>query len=117
MDPEPAAGPRARGHPRGTLCWMGDSDTFIELLDFVDIVYPPVRGHIVMDNRSAQDTPDVNEWFDEPLVVDASLHLEACVLAQSDRALVHEQATGSGIVFLVASIASNGGSMPSSSPS
>jgi hypothetical protein len=99
MDPEPAAAPRAREHPHGTLCWLGacdvrrgkpfgftshahDSDTFIELLDFIDIVYPPVRGHIVMDNLSAHHTPDVNEWFDEPLVVDASLHSEACVLAQ-----------------------------------
>jgi transposase len=66
----------------GTLCWMGafdvrrgkpfgftapahDSDTFIDLLDFIDIVYPPGRGHIIMDNLSAHDTPDVNEWFDE----------------------------------------------------
>ena len=66
----------------GTLCWMGaldvrrgkpfgfashghDSDTFIELLEVIDAVYPPGRGHIVMDNLSAHDTPDVNEWFDE----------------------------------------------------
>lgn len=66
----------------GTLCWMGaldvrrgkpfgfvsqghDSDTFVELLDLIDAVYPPGRGHIVMDNLSAHDTPDVNEWFDE----------------------------------------------------
>lgn len=66
----------------GTLCWMGafdvrrgkpfgftshehNSDTFIELLDLVDAVYPPGRGHIIMDNLSAHDTPDVNEWFDE----------------------------------------------------
>ena len=49
----------------GTLCWMGafdvrrgkpfgftshahDSDTFIELLDVIDAVYPPGRGHIIM---------------------------------------------------------------------
>jgi transposase len=66
----------------GTLCWMGafdvrrgkpfgfpssghDSDTFIELLDVIDTVYPSGRGHIIMDNLSAHDTPDVNEWFDE----------------------------------------------------
>lgn len=66
----------------GTLCWMGafdvrrgkpfgftshehDSDTFIDLLDVIDTVYPPGCGHIIMDNLSAHDTPDVNEWFDE----------------------------------------------------
>ena len=66
----------------GTLCWMGafdvrrgkpfgftshehNSDTFIELLGVIDAVYPPGRGHIIMDNLSAHDTPDVNEWFDE----------------------------------------------------
>ena len=67
----------------GTLCWMGaldvrrgkpfgfvlvslthDSDTFIELL-VIDAVYPPGRGHIIMDNLSAHDTPGVNECFDE----------------------------------------------------
>jgi hypothetical protein len=42
-----------------------DSDTFVELLDVIDTVYPPGRGHIIMDNLSAHDTPDVNEWFDE----------------------------------------------------
>ncbi len=83
--------PMAAGQPvrrefeyvrHGTLCWMGaidvrggkpfgftsqghDSDTFIELLDVIDVVYPPGRGHIIMDNLSAHDTPDVNEWFDE----------------------------------------------------
>ncbi|HVS61303.1 MAG TPA: IS630 family transposase [Gemmatimonadaceae bacterium] len=66
----------------GTLCWMGafdvrrgkpfgftshqhDSDTFVELLDVIDTVYPAGPGHIIMDNLSAHDTPDVNEWFDE----------------------------------------------------
>lgn len=66
----------------GTLCWMGafdvrrgkpfgftsrehDSDTFIDLLDVIDTVYPAGSGHIIMDNLSAHDTPDVNEWFDE----------------------------------------------------
>jgi len=91
----------------GTLCWMGafdvrrgkpfgftshahDSDTFIELLDVIDAVYPPGRGHIIMDNLSAHDTPDVNEWFDEhpAHLLEAPLHAEACVLAQPDRVLV-----------------------------
>jgi transposase len=66
----------------GTLCWMGafdvrrgkpfgftshdhDSDTFIDLLDIIDTVYPSGRGHIIMDNLSAHDTSEVNEWFDE----------------------------------------------------
>ena len=66
----------------GTLCWMGafdvrrgkpfgftadthDSDTFVELLDVIDLIYPPDRGHIIVDNLSAHDTPDVPEWFDE----------------------------------------------------
>jgi transposase len=83
--------PMERGQPvrrefeyirHGTLCWMGafdvrrgkpfgfashehNSDTFIELLDLIDAVYPPGSGHIVMDNLSAHDTADVNEWFDE----------------------------------------------------
>jgi len=89
----------------GTLCWMGaldvrrgkpfgfvsqghDSDTFIELLDVIDTVYPPGRGHIIMDNLSAHDTPDVNEWFDEHPRWDAPLHAEARVMAQPDRVLV-----------------------------
>lgn len=66
----------------GTLCWMGafdvrrglpfgfvscehNGDTFIDLLDLIEQVYPPGRGHIIMDNLSAHDTPDVNEWLDE----------------------------------------------------
>jgi transposase len=66
----------------GTLCWMGafdvrrgrpfgfvscehNGDTFVELLDLIEQVYPPGRGHIIMDNLSAHDTPDVNEWLDE----------------------------------------------------
>ena len=31
----------------------------------IDTVYPPGFGHIIMDNLSAHDTPDVNEWFEE----------------------------------------------------
>ena len=66
----------------GTLCWMGafdvrrgkpfgftshphNGDTFVERLDMIDAVYPDGRGHIVMDNLSAHDTPDVNDGFDE----------------------------------------------------
>ncbi len=66
----------------GTLCWMGafdvrrgrpfgfasrdhNSDTFVDLLDLADLCYPTGRGHFVMDNLSAHDTPDVNEWLDE----------------------------------------------------
>ncbi|GAC1351396.1 MAG: hypothetical protein NVS3B20_11380 [Polyangiales bacterium] len=66
----------------GTLCWMGgfdvrrgrpfgfassdhNSDSFVDLLDITDLVYPAGPGHIIMDNQSAHDTPDVNEWFDE----------------------------------------------------
>ncbi len=66
----------------GTLCWMGafdvrrgrpfgfascdhNSDTFIDLLDLVDLCYPTGRGHFVMDDLYAHDTPDVNEWLDE----------------------------------------------------
>lgn len=54
-----------RGKPFGFTSHAHDSDTFIELLDVIDTVYPPGRGHIIMDNLSAHDTPDVNEWFDE----------------------------------------------------
>jgi transposase len=66
----------------GTLCWMGafdvrrgrpfgfassdhNGDTFVDLLDVIDVCYPKGRGHFVMDNLSAHDTPDVNEWLDE----------------------------------------------------
>ncbi len=66
----------------GTLCWMGaldvrrglpfgftscehNGDTFVDLLELIELVYPDGRGHIVMDNLSAHDTPDVNDWFDE----------------------------------------------------
>jgi transposase len=54
-----------RGKPFGFASHEHNSDTFIELLDLIDAVYPPGRGHIIMDNLSAHDTPDVNEWFDE----------------------------------------------------
>jgi len=32
-----------------------------QALDLIDTVYPPGRGHIIMDNLSAHDTPDVND--------------------------------------------------------
>lgn len=69
--------PRVRAHPPRNALLDGrsrrstpfdfvsrghDSDTFIELLD---VIYPPGRGHIIMDNLATHDTPDVNEWFDE----------------------------------------------------
>ena len=54
-----------RGRPFGFTSQGYDSDTFVELLDVIGVVYRPGRGHIVMDNLSAHDTPDVNEWFDE----------------------------------------------------
>ncbi len=54
-----------RGKPFGFTSGVHNSDTFIELLDIIDAVYPPGRGHIVMDNLSAHDTSEVNEWFDE----------------------------------------------------
>ena len=54
-----------RGKPFGFISDGHDSDTFVELLDVIEAVYPPGRGHIIMDDLSAHDTPDVNEWFDE----------------------------------------------------
>jgi transposase len=56
---------RRRAAPFGFASHEHNSDTFIDLLDLIDAVYPPGSGHIVMDNLSAHDTPDVNEWFDE----------------------------------------------------
>lgn len=66
----------------GTLCLMGGydvrsrklfgftdpkrgSDAFVDLLDCVDQAYPTGRGHIICDNLSDHDTPDVQEWRDE----------------------------------------------------
>ena len=66
----------------GTLCLMGaydvrrrklfgftshehDSQTFVELLDFVAWSYPKGRGHFVCDNLSAHDTDDVHDWLEE----------------------------------------------------
>ena len=65
----------------GTLCLMGaldvrrgrlfgfcskdhDGSTFVDLLDIIDLCYPEGRGHIVMDNLSAHDTDEVNDWFE-----------------------------------------------------
>jgi hypothetical protein len=66
----------------GTLCLMGgynvrqrkllgflsvdhDSDTFVDLLDIVDVCHPEGCGHIVCDNLSAHNTDDVLDWFDD----------------------------------------------------
>lgn len=66
----------------GTLCLMGaydlrrrklfgftthehDSQTFVELLDFVAFCYPKGRGHFICDNLSAHDTDDVHDWFED----------------------------------------------------
>lgn len=40
-------------------------ETFLELLEFVDACYPRGRGHIICDNLSDHDTPDVLAWFDQ----------------------------------------------------
>jgi hypothetical protein len=66
----------------GTLCLMGgynvrqrkllgflsedhDSDTFVDLLDVVDVCHPDGRGHILCDNLSAHNTDGVLDWFDD----------------------------------------------------
>jgi len=54
-----------RGRPFGFATQGHDTDTFVELLDLVGTFYPKGRGHIIMDNLSAHDTPDVQEWFEE----------------------------------------------------
>jgi hypothetical protein len=89
----------------GTLCWMGafdvrrgrpfgfvscehNGDTFVELLDLIEQVYPPGRGHIIMDNLSAHDTPDVNDVARRASALDAPLHAQARIMAQPDRVLV-----------------------------
>jgi transposase len=65
----------------GTLCLMGALDvrrgrlfgfcskdhntsTFVDLLNVIDSCYPEGRGHIIMDNLSAHDTDEVNDWFE-----------------------------------------------------
>lgn len=42
-----------------------DSAAFVDLLDYVDAVYPEGRGHLVCDNLSAHDTDDVWDWLEE----------------------------------------------------
>lgn len=54
-----------RGLPFGFAAERHDTDTFIDLLNVVNDFYPSGRGHIIMDNLAAHDTPDVQEWFDE----------------------------------------------------
>lgn len=66
----------------GTLCLMGaynvrqrklfgflsethDSETFVELLDFVDFCHPTGRGHFVCDNLFAHNTDDVLDWLED----------------------------------------------------
>ncbi len=46
----------------GFLSQDHDASTFIDLLD---LAYPSGRRHIVNDNLSMRDTPEVIEWFDE----------------------------------------------------
>ena len=52
-------------HIFGFTSVQHDGDTFVDLLDIIDTVYPDGRGHIIMDNLSAHDTPNVNDWFEE----------------------------------------------------
>ena len=39
--------------------------TFVDLLELVDLCYPTGRGHLVCDNQSIHDTDDAREWLDE----------------------------------------------------
>jgi transposase len=54
-----------RGSPFGFASQSHDTDTFVELLELINTFYPKGLGHIIMDNLSAHDTPEVHEWFDE----------------------------------------------------
>ena len=54
-----------RGKLFGFTCPGHSGETFVALLDLIDICYPTGRGHIVCDNLSSHDTDDVLEWFDE----------------------------------------------------
>ncbi len=103
----------------GTLCWMGafdvrrgrpfgfascdhNSDTFIDLLDLVNLCYPAGRGHFVMDNLSAHDTPDVKRVARRAPALDPTLHAQARIVAQPDRVLVlHPSATRDRSRFLL----------------
>ena len=66
----------------GTLCLMGaydvrrrklfgfasedhDTQTFVDLLDVVDLCHPAGRGHFVCDNLSMHDTDDVHQWLED----------------------------------------------------
>jgi hypothetical protein len=66
----------------GTLCLMGgynvrerklmgflsedhDSETFVDLMDIVDVCHPEGRGHFVCDNLFAHNTDDVLDWLDD----------------------------------------------------
>lgn len=54
-----------RGRPFGFGSQGHDSDTFLESLDHIELVCPPGRGDLIMENLSAHDPPEVNEWFEE----------------------------------------------------
>jgi hypothetical protein len=56
-----------RGKPFGFTSHEHNSDTFIELLDRIDVVYPPDRGHIIMDNLSTG--PSAGHTGPSPVVV------------------------------------------------
>lgn len=54
-----------RGKLFGFCSSEHDGLTFVDLLDAVDSCYPEGRGHLIMDNLSAHDTDDVNDWLDD----------------------------------------------------
>jgi hypothetical protein len=53
-----------RGKLFGFASCDHDSQTFVDLLNVVDISYPEGCGHFIMDNLSAHDTDDVLDWLD-----------------------------------------------------
>jgi transposase len=54
-----------RGKLFGFASGDHDSQTFVDLLNAVDVSYPEGRGHFIMDNLSAHDTDDVLDWLDD----------------------------------------------------
>jgi transposase len=54
-----------RGKLFGFLSEGHDSDTFVQLLDQVDICYPTGSGHIILDNLSTHTTDEVLDWLEE----------------------------------------------------
>ncbi len=88
----------------GTLCWMGaldvrrglpfglascehNGDTFVDLLELIELVYPDGRGHIVMDNLSAHEHPRRQRLVRRASALDSALHPQARLLAQPGRVL------------------------------